>query len=178
MKLRLIALAALALAACAPPREPQVPPAPAVETPAPPPAEAAPKPEAAAVPARPRTPLELYKEDVAKHLAARSAERVYAEPPPHFLRSIVVLQVAVDRQGTVTAVKTLRTNGYKDLEQAAHRSVRAAAPLPAPPAALVRAGHVEFTETWLFRDDGRFQLRSLAAGEQGDPQKGWDQPRR
>ena len=134
--------------------------------------------DAAMSASKPKSPLDLYKEDVARHVAAKNASRVYADTPPHFLRSIVVVQVTVDKQGSVTRLRTLRSNGYADLEQAAHRSVKAAAPLPAPPAGLMRAGTFEFAETWLFRNDGRFQLRSLADGVQGDPQSGWDRPRR
>jgi protein TonB len=40
--------------------------------------------------------------------------------------------------------------------------VRAAAPFPAPPTSLLRRGTLEIAETWLFRDDGKFQVRSLA----------------
>ncbi|MCU0804051.1 MAG: TonB family protein [Burkholderiales bacterium] len=146
------------------------------ETAAAPPSQ--PKADAAVPAPKPKTPLDLYKEDVARHVAARNATRVYTDAPPHFLRSIVVVQVTVDKQGSVTRLRTLRSNGYADLEQAAHRSVKTAAPLPVPPAGLVRAGTFEFAETWLFRDDGRFQLRSLSDGVQGEPQNGWDRTRR
>jgi protein TonB len=173
--------AAVTLAGCAPQPGTQAPPPepraeqPARETPS----AGEPKAEAPSLAApRPKTPTDLYKEDVARHVSAKNSARVYAGAPPHFLRSVVVVQVTVDRQGSVTGVRTLRSNGYADLEQAAHRSVKAAAPLPAPPATLVRAGTFEFSETWLFRDDGRFQLRTLADGTQGDPQKGWDRARR
>jgi periplasmic protein TonB len=173
--------AAVTVAGCAPQSDrPTPPPDTRAEQPAPavPPA-AERKAEAPAMPApKPKTPLDLYKEDVARHVTAKNSAKVYAGVPPHFLRSVVVVQLTVDRQGSVTRLRTLRTNGYADLEQAAHRSVKAAAPLPAPPTALMRAGMFEFSETWLFRDDGRFQLRSLADGAQGDPQKGWDRARR
>lgn len=171
------AVVVAALAGCGPQAErPATPPEARVEQPPPAPEQKA---EAPVAPApKPKTPVDLYKEDVARHVAGKNAARVYFEAPPHFLRSVVVLQIAVDTHGTVTRTRTLRTNGYADLEQAAHRSVKAAAPLPAPPAGLVRTGVFEFSETWLFRDDGRFQLRSLADGVQADPQKGWDRPRK
>lgn len=176
--IRIVVVAgAAALAGCAPQADrPAPPPEARVEQPPPAPEQKA---DAPAAPApKPKTPVDLYKEDVARHVAGKNASKVYHEAPPHFLRSVVVLQIAVDGNGSVTRMRTLRTNGYADLEQAAHRSVKAAAPLPAPPAGLVRAGMFEFSETWLFRDDGRFQLRSLADGTQADPQKGWDSPRR
>ena len=40
--------------------------------------------------------------------------------------------------------------------------VRQAAPYPKPPARLLRGGRLELSETWLFQDDGRFQLRTRA----------------
>ena len=45
------------------------------------------------------------------------------------------------------------------------QSVRDASPLPAPQRSLVRNGRIELTETWLFRDDGRFQIRTLAQAQ-------------
>jgi protein TonB len=56
----------------------------------------------------------------------------------------------------------LRSNGIRSLERRAIQSVRAAAPLPIPAAGLLRRGAADITETWLFRDDGRFQVRTLA----------------
>ena len=41
---------------------------------------------------------------------------------------------------------------------------RRAAPLPQPPAKLLDGrGHLELMEDWLFNDNGKFQLRELAA---------------
>jgi protein TonB len=51
----------------------------------------------------------------------------------------------------------------RELGPVAVRTVHAASPLPAPPRALLGRGtSVRFTETWLFRDDDRFQIRTLA----------------
>jgi len=81
--------------------------------------------------------------------------------PPHFLRAVIVLQITVDARGTLTEVRTLRSRSPEHTA-AAVKSVRASGPLPAPPRELLRGGRLEFSETWLFRDDGRFQVRSLA----------------
>jgi len=52
----------------------------------------------------------------------------------------------------------------KALENVALNSVRRAAPFPAPAWSVRRGdGSVNFLETFLFRDDGRFQIRSLVA---------------
>ena len=57
-----------------------------------------------------------------------------------------------------------RSNGYKALENAALDSVRRAAPYAPPPLLARRAdGSVSFLETFLFRDDGRYRIRSLVA---------------
>ena len=59
--------------------------------------------------------------------------------------------------------KILRSPGIAALDIAALGSLRAASPLPAPPASkLSPAGALVLSETWLFRKDGRFQLRTLA----------------
>jgi protein TonB len=90
-----------------------------------------------------------------------NAERTFDGAPPPLLRAVVVLQVTIDGTGAVTGIRTLRTRDDQ-LAVVATRSVRAAAPLPAPPRELLRQGRVQVAETWLFRDDGRFQVRSLA----------------
>jgi len=76
----------------------------------------------------------------------------------------VVLQFTIERSGTLTGLKTLRSR-HPPQEKVALASVRAAAPFPAPPVALLRSSRVEVAETWLFRDDGKFQIRSLAEGQ-------------
>ena len=41
-------------------------------------------------------------------------------------------------------------------------SLRSSAPFPKPAPHLLRNGRVEMHESWLFNNDGRFQLRSIA----------------
>jgi protein TonB len=151
-------LAVLLVAACGAP----TPPAP--EKPAaPPPAPVAPAPPQAAVPKLPppRTPLDAYKRDVAQRILSVNAARTFEGRPPEILQAVVVLQFTIERSGTLTGLKTLRSR-HPAQEKVALASVRAAAPFPAPPAALLRSSRVEVAETWLFRDDGKFQIRSLA----------------
>jgi periplasmic protein TonB len=82
------------------------------------------------------------------------------------LRSVVVLAFTVDGDGRVVHASVYRTNGDDEVEAAALNSLRRAAPLPPPPAALLdRRGQVDLMESWLFNTDGRFQLRSLSAGQ-------------
>jgi protein TonB len=79
------------------------------------------------------------------------------------LRAVVVLEVAVAADGQVRNATLLRVPDHsRDLGRVAMRAVSAASPLPPPPRTLVAAGAYRFTETWLFREDGKFQLRTLA----------------
>ncbi|MGE5794155.1 MAG: TonB family protein [Bacteroidota bacterium] len=80
------------------------------------------------------------------------------------LRAVIVLQLTVDGKGAVTGIKTLRSRN-NELAAAATKSVRATRQLPAPPRELLKAGRLEFAETWLFRDDGKFQVRSVAEAQ-------------
>jgi protein TonB len=71
--------------------------------------------------------------------------------------------MTVSADGQVRRAELLRVPGNaKELGGVALKTLNAASPLPAPPKALVAQGPMKATETWLFRDDGQFQLRSLA----------------
>jgi protein TonB len=106
--------------------------------------------------------LDAYKQEVARWIYRSSAENLFHGAPPPMLKSIVVLTVTVDANGQPKHVAVQRSNGYGALNQLAMQSVKRAAPLPRPGRSLMRGGVAEFSETWLFRDDGRFQIRSLA----------------
>lgn len=98
---------------------------------------------------------------MAERIASSSAD-IFAEPLPEMFKSIVVLDIIIDSQGRLTQVSVRRSNGFKTLENRAMDSVKRAAPFVAP-AFTVRGrdGSVRFLETFLFRDDGRFRIRSL-----------------
>ena len=120
--------------------------------------ETAPSPKASII--APLT-LDEYKREFAQRVALVSTA-VFPERLPEMLKSVVVLDVTIDRNGNLTRVSMLRSNGFKELEAVALSSVRRAAPY-APPGMLLqrRDGTVNFLETFLFRDDGRLQIRSL-----------------
>lgn len=151
MTRRAAALAALVLAACGAPAPIPPPAVPAQQ-------QAAPRDEPA------RSPLDRYKRAVAQQILQVNAPRTFDGVPPHLLRAVVVLQLTVDGKGALTDVKTLRSRSA-ELTAAATKSVRAAGQLPVPPRELLRGGRLEFVETWLFRDDGKFQVRSLAEAQ-------------
>ena len=115
-------------------------------------------------PARPvarANTLDGYKVEVAKRIASTSPD-LFADPLPEVLKSIVVLDIAIGHDGALQQVSVRRSNGFRQLEQRAEASVRNAGPFSAPgPGVLRSAGSVRFLETFLFRDDGRFQIRSL-----------------
>jgi protein TonB len=105
--------------------------------------------------------LDAYKKALAEQVA-RSSPDLYSEPIPEVLKSIVVLDITIDRDGKLARVAVRRSNGYKALENKAMESVRRAAPFSAPAFTLRRSdGSVNFLETFLFRDDGRFRILSL-----------------
>lgn len=148
----------LLLAACAP--QGKVVVSPVAPAPAPPPrvaAALAPQPQPLAPPAD----ASAYKALVASEIWLRNAE-VYADPVPEMLKSIVVLEVSIDRAGNPIDISVYRSNGFKHLEVRALESVVRAAPFPAPDEGVLDGpGSVTFLETFLFRADDRFQLHSL-----------------
>ena len=105
--------------------------------------------------------LDAYKKSVAERIAQSSPD-IFAEPLPEMFKSIVVLDITIDRDGRLAKVSVRRSNGFKALENRAMDSVKRAAPFVAP-ASTVRGrdGSVNFLETFLFRNDGRFRIRSL-----------------
>lgn len=149
------------------------PPAPtasiATVTPTPPPqvAIAAPAPAKASPPmtgsrSDSSSNIDVYKQLVASSIHRANPQHLYDGAPPPMLKSIVVLSISIAPDGKPLRVNVMRTNGYRDLAQKAVDSVHQAAPLPRPHPGLIRGGQAEITESWLFRDDGRFQIRSIA----------------
>ncbi|HZA96783.1 MAG TPA: energy transducer TonB, partial [Burkholderiaceae bacterium] len=105
---------------------------------------------------------ESWKQRAAQRIHQINHKSLFEGRPEHLLRAVVVVELTVDREGKVTNSKIMRSPGISDLNNAALRSLRAASPLPAPPSSLLVRGTLVYQETWLFRKDGRFQLRSLA----------------
>ncbi|AKM32736.3 hypothetical protein AB870_10605 [Pandoraea faecigallinarum] len=112
----------------------------------------------------PLTGLDQYKIAAAQRVTEVNARQITPGNPQPMLRSVVSLEYWVDRNGNVTGVALYRSNGDHEAERIAIASLRWASPLPAPSRALVdSSGRVRAIETWLFNNDGRFQLRSVAA---------------
>jgi len=109
--------------------------------------------------------LDEYKREVALYISHRNPERIYEGRPQALLRSVVVLRFVVDAHGHLLHSEVLRSNHDRQTVTAALASLRESAPLPPPPRHLLHRGRVEVAETWLFDDDGRFQLRSIAQAQ-------------
>jgi protein TonB len=106
--------------------------------------------------------LDNWKRVAAERVYAVNRAHLFDGRPEHLLRAVIVVEATVDREGRVTRSKILRSPGIASLDNVALASLKAASPLPVPPSKLVAKGPLVFSETWLFRKDGRFQLRTLA----------------
>lgn len=103
-----------------------------------------------------------YRRDAAGHLYSKNTKRIYSGKMPPLLYAVGVLQVDIDRMGHVTDIRWMRAPSHAPEVMAdIERSVRAAAPYPAP----VRMGRVTYTDTWLWHKSGRFQLDTLTEGQ-------------
>ena len=105
--------------------------------------------------------LDDYKVQVARHVLQHNPERNFNGKLPPMLPAIVVLEITVDRDGRLADVAVKRSRD-PDASQIALDSMRRSTPLP-PPRHLAQAtGQLTFSETFLFADENRYQLRSLA----------------
>lgn len=105
--------------------------------------------------------LDGYKRALAEQVARVSPE-MFSDPVPDMLKSVVVLEISIGHDGRLLNVAVRRSNGFTALENLAMESVRRAAPYQPPSWAVRRGeGSVRFLETFLFRNDGRFRIRSL-----------------
>jgi periplasmic protein TonB len=131
---------------------------PTAAAPAPAPAPAAAAGPGASAAATPRD----YRRDAATHLYGLNRSRIYPGRLPPLLYAVGVLQVEVDGQGQVRQLTWMRAPRHApEVVAEIERTVRAAAPFPAP----ARMGRVTYTDTWLWDRSGRFQLDTLTEGQ-------------
>ncbi len=154
----LAALVAALLAACS---STSLPPAEPVGTP--PAAARSPLPGAhPAARASNATNARAYRADAAAHLYGLNSDRIYKGRLPPMLYAVGVLQVDVDGRGNVRDLHWMRAPRHApEVMAEIERTVRAAAPFPAP----ARMGKVVYTDTWLWHKSGRFQLDTLTEGQ-------------
>ncbi|TCS35603.1 protein TonB [Paucimonas lemoignei] len=106
--------------------------------------------------------LQAYKIALANRIAAVNSDKMYTGRPQALLRSVVVVKYVVDGDGRLLRSEIMRSNRDRSTEATALATLRNSAPFPRPDAHLMRHGRLELAETWLFNNDGRFQLRSTA----------------
>lgn len=103
-----------------------------------------------------------YKMAVANRIVQINSIKVYIGRPQALLRSVVVVKYVVDANGSLVRSEVLRSNRDRVTETTALSTLRGSAPFPKPSASLLKNGRIELMETWLFNNDGRFQLRTIA----------------
>jgi protein TonB len=112
--------------------------------------------------------LDGYKRDLARQICNVNSSKVYPERPQALLRSVIVIKYTVDSDGRLLHADVLRSNHDRATEATALSSLHNSSPFPKPLPYLVHNGRVEISETWLFNNDGRFQLRTIALPQMGD----------
>jgi periplasmic protein TonB len=166
----LAAAAAIVLAACgSPPAAPggsiSAPARPTAATPAAEPVTAGATSSGAAASVRlaPKDPaMEAWKRRAAERIHQANQKQLFEGRPHHLLQAVIVVEATVDKSGNVVASRVTRSPRIKKLDDMALASLKAASPLPAPPASLLARGNLVFSETWLVQNDGTFQVRTLA----------------
>ncbi len=103
-----------------------------------------------------------YKIALANRIVQVNSTKVYVGRPQALLRSVVVVKYVVDANGSLLRSEILRSNRDRATEATALSTLRSTAPFPKPATSLLRHGRIELMETWLFNNDGRFQLRTIA----------------
>jgi protein TonB len=106
--------------------------------------------------------VNAYKRELAQRISQINSSKVYSGQPQALLRSVIVVRYSVDASGNLVHTEIQRSNRDRETEATALASLRSSAPFPKPAGNLLRRGQVEMSETWLFNNDGRFQLRTIA----------------
>jgi periplasmic protein TonB len=138
---------------------------------APPPSSSPIRPDAPAVQAPVSQPaptgLDDYKTQVARHVLQHNPNLAFAGTLPPLMPAIVVLRITVDQRGQMTGVEVQRSRDA-NASRVAVDSLWRSLPLP-PPQRLAQAdGKLTFSETFLFGERYRYQLRSLEPPQAGE----------
>jgi protein TonB len=112
--------------------------------------------------------VEAYKQDVAQRISQVNSTHVHSERPQALLRSIIVVRYTVDGEGRLVRSEIQRSNHDRDTEALALSTLRKTAPFPKPAPHLLHNGRLDLSESWLFDNDGRFQLRSIAQAQKNE----------
>ena len=157
----LSACIAALIAGCATPPPPPAPPPPPPPVEAPKPPVVQKEPEFTGKLSAALSPR-AYRQDAAAHLYSHNTGRIFKGKLPPLLYAVGVSEVDIDGRGQVTDFRWMRAPKHApEVMAEIERSVRAAAPYPAP----ARMGRVTYTDTWLWHKSGRFQLDTLTEGQ-------------
>jgi protein TonB len=111
--------------------------------------------------------LEQWKCAAADRIQAANWNLVFTGPPPMPLHAVVVIEYIVASDGRLITSKVMRAPDHAlECGPVALRTLKLAAPFPAVPRELLKQGTLAVLETWLFREDGKFQIRSVAEAQQ------------
>lgn len=106
--------------------------------------------------------VDNYKSDAALHIMRHNPDRTFSGALPAMLPAIVVMRITVDQTGKVTRAIVQRSRD-DDASKVALASIQRTAYLPRPANLAVGPGRsLTYMETFLFNEDYRFQLRTLA----------------
>jgi protein TonB len=106
--------------------------------------------------------LDAYKTQVAYRVMERNPQQTFSGKLPEMLPAIVVVNVTVDKDGELKDVQVQRSRD-PDASRVAVDSMKRSGPLPKPANLLAtNSDSLTFSETFLFNDQYRFQLRSVA----------------
>lgn len=106
--------------------------------------------------------VSAYKHALAQRIAQVNSIKMYTGRPQALLKSVVVIKYTVDADGKLVRSEIVRSNRIRENEATAMATLKNTAPFPKPLPALLTHGKIELHETWLFNNDGRFQLRTIA----------------
>lgn len=111
---------------------------------------------------------EQVKADFARAVYLSSATQVHNDPPQPLLRAVVVLRVKLDEQNRWQAEVFRENSEQPEMTRAALASVaRLPNPVALSPQALQMLRNEGVIEAWLFQNDGRFALKTLAKPQRG-----------
>ena len=156
-----------ALAACSHQEPVLQPPAPSPPTPQP--EQAIPVPQVE-IEVMSFNSVDEYKRLAAEYVMRSNEEYTFSGKLPRMLPAVVVLSITVNAAGEITSVQVQRPPAQDDGEsQVALASMRRTAQLPRPHNLAIGPGQsLDYSETFLFNADMRFQLRSLAPIQTAD----------
>ncbi|MDP1899835.1 MAG: hypothetical protein Q8K96_05220 [Rubrivivax sp.] len=108
------------------------------------------------------------KADFARAVYLTAGAKVHHDHPQPLLRAVVVLRIKLDEQNQWTAEIFRENPAQPEMTRAALDSVaRLPAPVGLTPAAVQMLRSQGLVEAWLFQNDGRFALKTLAKPQRG-----------